>query len=415
MTRLAGIARIDGVNFWAYMKGFLSQVFGESYHKYNHKIRTLAVLLLFVPILAIFYKPVSGATVLDVNTKINFLIDNKTISFESKKNILEDALKEKGIFLNEKDITLPSRNSEINGGEINVQVKRARSYLLNDDGKSQIIFSAYDDTEEILKQNNIVFHSEDRISTEIISDFFSDNSLGQKIILKRAPIIYITVDGTTREIRSWLNTLGEVLKEQKVLIGDKDKVNPGLESYVVNGLATEIIRVAESEAKENVEIPYETQTIEDPELEYGRSYVKQEGKKGLKEVTYKITAENGIMVSKVVLAENLVSTSQDKIVIKGIKPFNAGDLWPIIVRASETYGISALRLYEMMLCESGGNPYSTGNGVYGLFQYNPDTWSGASAAAGYAGASIYNPTAQIYVTAWKAATQGWGAWPSCGS
>lgn len=58
----------------------------------------------------------------------------------------------------------------------------------------------------------------------------------------------------------------------------------------------------------------------------------------------------------------------------------------------------------VMACESGGNPlaYNPRSGASGLFQHLQRYWEYRSAAAGWEGASIWNPTANVAVAAWLA-------------
>ena len=66
----------------------------------------------------------------------------------------------------------------------------------------------------------------------------------------------------------------------------------------------------------------------------------------------------------------------------------------------------------VMLHESGGNPNATNrsSGAAGLFQHLPNYWAERSAKAGWAGADIYDPTANVAVAAWLQSTGGWGHW-----
>ncbi len=62
------------------------------------------------------------------------------------------------------------------------------------------------------------------------------------------------------------------------------------------------------------------------------------------------------------------------------------------------------RALRIMQCESGGNPNAQhGNrpsGAAGLMQHLPRYWVARSAAAGYGGVSIFDPTANVAVAAW---------------
>lgn len=59
-------------------------------------------------------------------------------------------------------------------------------------------------------------------------------------------------------------------------------------------------------------------------------------------------------------------------------------------------------------CESGGDPLATNaaSGAAGLFQHVPEYWAGRSRAAGWEGADIYFPLANVAVAAWLWAEHG---------
>jgi len=70
-------------------------------------------------------------------------------------------------------------------------------------------------------------------------------------------------------------------------------------------------------------------------------------------------------------------------------------------------------------CESiGGDPNAVNpsSSASGLFQHLPKFWAERSAQAGWSGADIFDPEANVAVAAWLAynTKQGWGHWPNCG-
>lgn len=70
------------------------------------------------------------------------------------------------------------------------------------------------------------------------------------------------------------------------------------------------------------------------------------------------------------------------------------------------------RAMRVMACESGGNPSAKNprSSASGLFQHLARYWPSRSAKAGWAGASIWDPTANVAVAAWLWRTGGWGHW-----
>ena len=66
-------------------------------------------------------------------------------------------------------------------------------------------------------------------------------------------------------------------------------------------------------------------------------------------------------------------------------------------------------------CESGGNwQINTGNGYYGGLQFSSSTWLGHGGGEFAARADLAAPAQQIAVAERVLATQGVGAWPTCG-
>ncbi len=70
------------------------------------------------------------------------------------------------------------------------------------------------------------------------------------------------------------------------------------------------------------------------------------------------------------------------------------------------------RALKVLWCESRGTVDATHPTSFaaGLFQHLPKYWPERSIAAGFAGADIYDPTANVGVAAWLATTQGWYHW-----
>lgn len=82
-------------------------------------------------------------------------------------------------------------------------------------------------------------------------------------------------------------------------------------------------------------------------------------------------------------------------------------LWIEEARQAHPYDESAGQMWQVMLCESSGNPLATADPYIGLFQYLPATWQGEWNP--YREASITDARAQIFATAkaWQDGNQHW--------
>jgi hypothetical protein len=68
-------------------------------------------------------------------------------------------------------------------------------------------------------------------------------------------------------------------------------------------------------------------------------------------------------------------------------------------------------------CESGFNPmaYNPAGPYGGLFQHLETAWTSRASAAGYPGASIFDPEANTAAAYLLWSSSGWSPWPSCSS
>lgn len=72
---------------------------------------------------------------------------------------------------------------------------------------------------------------------------------------------------------------------------------------------------------------------------------------------------------------------------------------------------------HVISCESNGKPdaKNPGSSASGLFQHLARYWDSRSADAGWVGASIWDPEANVAVAAWlRDQRGGWRHWPQCG-
>ncbi len=131
--------------------------------------------------------------------------------------------------------------------------------------------------------------------------------------------INLVVKGKEVSVSTFNNTVEELLKEQNIKFDEDDKISQSLDTSLTDYMNIEFIEVKKVNETEYVDIPFETKTVEDKELEKGKTIVSKEGKKGEKKTVYELVYENDKLISK-----NLVSTSVskepvDKLVKKGTK------------------------------------------------------------------------------------------------
>jgi len=179
-----------------------------------------------------------------------------------------------------------------------------------------------DDVAAMISERQIVLNPEDQFR------YFPEPALGlgSTIRVYRAtPIKLVDGGAAAKTYRSFQKTVKALLDEQKIELGDKDKINPTLESELKPDLLIEIIRVTVTEVTTNEPIDFKTITKEDPNLDRGKRNITQQGKKGNRKKVFEVTRENGKEVARKKIKEEVTSQPVDEIVVIGTKEVILGD------------------------------------------------------------------------------------------
>lgn len=279
----------------------------------------------------------------------------------------------------------------------------------------------------VLEEAGIKVYSEDKITTNLITNPSLEAGVGQKISVERAPHFYILVDDKEVVVRSWDQRVDSILKKSGVVLGPRDIISFPIESRVAPGESITITRINVVEEKKEKSVDF--QTIEKPDyyLASGRKVIEVNGSFGLTNQIFKVTLKNGIEVNRVLLSEESVKKPVNKVVRVGRMPsgeryFNQA-YWRYMVEAGLKYGVDPRDLFTVAACESRVNPNSVsglknGYRYWGLYQYQSSgsSYSGGlfsttAAKLGFNSFGWNDAKAQIYVTAYIVSKEsGWKRW-----
>lgn len=173
------------------------------------------------------------------------------------------------------------------------------------------------DVAAVLARNGVVTDTHDYIRT------YPDLNLGVggTVYVYRAPVVTVIDWGKTVAVHSWQPTVGDVLREAGIDIGDQDTVEPdrGTQSGPGASLTVTIVRVSETDVHVTEPIAYTTQKKLDATLEKGQKSVLQKGKDGVRTKTYRVRRENGEEVSRVLASTEVTTEPVPEIVKEGTK------------------------------------------------------------------------------------------------
>lgn len=155
----------------------------------------------------------------------------------------------------------------------------------------------------LLRELGITLRDEDRVSLPL------EQTLNNKdeIVIERAKRLTVAVDGENKELYSCEPTVKAVLQEKGIEMGEFDEIEPVLETEITENLAVTIHRVSVEYLDFEVEIPFETKRIANASQPKEYSKVLQEGKNGMKKVTYKNVTKDGVEVISDIVAEEILT------------------------------------------------------------------------------------------------------------
>jgi uncharacterized protein YabE (DUF348 family) len=181
------------------------------------------------------------------------------------------------------------------------------------DGISQNYNTSRAKVTDALNALNIKVEAKDKISPALGSSIKD----GMTIRIDRAVPIVVTLDGKNLKINSAEKTISDMFKSEGIVLNDKDKVIPKLDSSLKSGLEIKVVRVYEKIITSTSRIPYTTINRLTSSIERGKVKVLQDGADGAKEVVTMITYEDGKEVSRTKVMEVVKKQPVTKVVAVG--------------------------------------------------------------------------------------------------
>lgn len=184
---------------------------------------------------------------------------------------------------------------------------------LNDGGLNFITETHSQTVEGWLDENKIILGEYDEIIPDKKDLIFS----GMNLQIKRALKIKIEVDGKTLNTYTLQNNILDALSENKISLGHLDQITPNKDFPPSQDLKITVTRINIEEKVIPEDIDFPIVYKNDSKLSWREEKIQEAGVKGIREVKYKITYQNGKEISRVVLEKNITRKPTAQTVVKG--------------------------------------------------------------------------------------------------
>jgi uncharacterized protein YabE (DUF348 family) len=241
-------------------------------------------------------------------------IDGKEKEIRTHANTIQDILQDLEISTHSQDYLYPSASTEVTNN-MKVVWEPAKQVELTVGDKKKTVWTTASTVKELLRENKIEIGEHDKIKPGINEQVTGET----KIHIEPAFPVKIVEGGKEKEAWSTSTTVADFLKQQGITLDKQDRVEPALDKVIKVNDVVNVVRV--EKVTDVVEEPtaFKVVTKKDSDLTKGNEKVVQEGEKGLKEMKYEIIKENGKEVSRKLLSERVIKDSTDKIVNVGTK------------------------------------------------------------------------------------------------
>lgn len=190
----------------------------------------------------------------------------------------------------------------------------AKEVTLKIDGKETVVQgSVFQNIKELLKSNGII--SRDEYSADTNPQAEQVSTIG----IKRKSSGNLYVDGKTVSYQTYSDTVGELLIEKNIILGELDRSEPSKETALSDINEIKIIRVEVEKESIRKEVLFKSHTKDNAELKSDEKKVVQPGKNGIAYVVEYILYENNIEVKREAIAEEIITAPIDEIIEIGIK------------------------------------------------------------------------------------------------
>jgi len=239
-----------------------------------------------------------------------------------------------------------------------------------DNGRSIAVKTMGANVGQALDQLGISVGEYDYVSVDMDTPLKLDSP--NVVTIKRAIPVKLTVDGKTRTVMSYRDTVEELLQDNGVVLGPLDRMDGvAPDDPLTENMEIKVVRVEERIITENEEIPYNVVERPNNKMNEGETRTVVEGENGIREKTYKVTYEDGKYVSREFIGEKVVKEPVNRVVEYGTVPnflTSRGER----VRYSKVLKMTATA-YTNSYEDTGKNPGDPGYGI---------TYSGLAARTG---------------------------------
>ena len=302
---------------------------------------------------------------------VNLSVDGKTSTVHAFGSTVGDILAKQDITVGQHDLVAPSLDSPVRDGE-KIVVRYGRKLTVTLDGTTREYWTTATTVAAALQQLGI------RADAAELSASRSEplGRQGLALTVTTPKSVTVKADGTNRKVSSTSATVRDLLAQLHITVDKDDRVKPGLNTALANGLAVAVQRVTQKSMNATQAVPFATRTTQDSALYKGQSRTVTAGRAGSKVVTYTVVTVDGKLESRKAVKTVVTRQPVSRVVAVGTKSRPVATAPSAGSTSGAGLNLANAAMWDRIAqCESGGNwSINTGNGYYGGLQFDYSSW-----------------------------------------
>jgi len=265
---------------------------------------------------------VAGASTVGASDKRIVMVsiegENRTVS--TRARTVGGLIDRLSIDLIDKDIVEPALETPIYNEAMQVNIYKARPVQIIDRERTITFLTAERSPERIVRAAGIDLRSEDTVEFTTNESTKLEFSAPEQVRITRSIAVQLNIYSALRTHYTQAESVAEVLRENKIEIGEGEAVLPGSDATVFDGMVISINKegVVTKTAKEDVD--FGRQYEDDPEKEVGFTQLKKAGIMGERTVIYEVLIdEEGDEISRKEIRSLQTKDPIDAIYVRGTK------------------------------------------------------------------------------------------------
>jgi uncharacterized protein YabE (DUF348 family) len=253
-----------------------------------------------------------------------------------------DALAKADISVSQYDSVDPAPDQELQEAILIVNIRRARPVLVVDGQRQVRVITAFQGVEDITAAADIKLYPEDEAKLALPDDLLLAGGASLEMKVKRAKVVNLRLYGQDLVVRTQKSTVGELLKEKEIKLGQDDDIDLTPETPITDGMRLRVWRNGIQTVTATEVIPFTTKAVTDSTRKVGYREVQTKGQNGQKTVIYEIEMRDGEEIGRKIISEIIDTPAVEQVELIGIKSSLEGVPALTARRGAQTYYVGPI-------------------------------------------------------------------------